>query len=191
MSEYSWTYVKEKALPQSMRDAKCAEMMTSLSQRWYLRVSYEEWRDQLTKVLSKHLDDESIKKETTKAKYNKIRSQTLKDIATLEKIKAGKASFRELSTDARDSAQFRFYGKNVYDKAMYVLVPEECFRLRRCIEGKKFDTVDSLLQLIKDPENSGLLYWGEDRHGWSEELEHTIKDFYGQFGDGNFFVEFG
>lgn len=197
MSEYAWTYVKESHLTKRMKEAECDRLIGSISGRFYMTVDYQTYHDRMMKILGgKDMDKAFLDKHLSLNEYNRLRAQANKDIEVVKKILKGEASFKDLSKEERDKALLR-----VYNKELYVHVEGfECFRLRKCIEGKKYTTVDQLLELLSKPENDGFIYYWDPysknelvpvKEGYTDELKHIIRKHYGKFGDGNFFVAFG
>ncbi len=211
MSAWTWTYVKAKSIPTDIVNKICDKSINDILNIWYYKKSKINFDETLKEWLENH--DESYDYLVNECKISPDKmtheylEQDLKNKITrldnyindLSLVKEGKLT---LDKCLRNHKVWKRGGLGYpccyfINNTVWVNMPYEIFRLREysnmfIYNGLK--TIDDLIKYLSDTNRQHNLIWYENnnkKEGMFPEFELRLREYYGQFGDGNFSVYFG
>jgi len=211
MSAWTWTFVKATSIPKDIVNNICDNSIKNETNIWY----YKKWQTNPQTALKewfKMHDEErdyfieelgvSPDKLTHESLENELKKY-IKDIKEysddLSLVKEGKLTLDECLRKHKiweDKGLGHPLCYNI-DDDVWVNLPYEIFRLREYSDmtvSNGLKTIDDLIKYLSEPNRQHNLIWWENnnmKEGMFPEFEARLKEYYGQFGDGNFSVHFG
>lgn len=211
MSAWTWTYVKAKAIPENMVISICDNAIKEISNIWYYRNSKSNFDSVLKEWFKIHDEDyDYFVNECDVPKYkmtheyleqdlkNKIKTKD-EYIKDLNLVKEGKLTLDECVRKHKIYEHHDLDYPQCYliNDDVWVKMNSEIFRLREYSDmyiENGLKTVNELIEYLNEPSRQNNLIWWENsnlKEGMFPEFETRLKEYYGQFGDGNFSVHFG
>ena len=207
MSAWTRTYVKANSLPKELVNKICDDVISEVETYWYYRRGRRDIKDVVNKLLTRYksapdnyeIPEENLTFEYIEKDVRQMIAVTKDYINDLKLVKEDKMSFDDClrkykvwSDESLISAPLCSFFE---DSVWLSLRNYEIFRLK---EYSDFDnknginTVEDLIKYLKEPTRQSILYSFDDLAvGLTPKLEKEIREFYSQFGDGNFSVTFG
>ena len=205
MSAWTWTFVKAKCIPKDMIDDICKASIVNLQNIWYYKdsfaISLYKWFQMFEAEYDYFVNECKVSPDkVTKEYFINDLIQKRKDIqSTIEdytKVIKGVISFDKA---LRTHKMWKKGGLGnpycVYIKnTIWVHIPE-IFRYAHYSDMTVSTGIKDIKSLIKylrkGKQNCIYDYPNGDTTGLTKALIKRIKEYYSQFGDGNFSVHFG
>jgi len=211
MSAWTWTYVKSEFIPRDIVIKLCEDLIKEEESIWYYKSSRKNFKSTLKKWFEIYdedydyfVDELKIPKEQLTHEFleqrlrNKIK--ILENyIQDLNLVKIGNITLDKCLRNNKvwDTGLCLDPNCVLIDEDLWVHLNQEIFRLREYSDmtiktGLK--TIKDLISYLSSPERQNNLIWWENdnlKTGLFPEFENRLREYYGQFGDGNFSVHFG
>ncbi len=213
MSTWTWTFVKPECLSKKQIQNLLKYAIDHTGGFYYKNYKEYGWDYELKDWLDQHKEEydyfvnecgvppEKMTEEYLTEELKKKIETCDKRIKYYQLVLDSKMTFREMLENTKEENNKHNAGHNhdfyiiKRNNDIYVNLKFEWWRNQRDSNGEEFNTVDSL---IKEVKKSHLLsYYDEDIKDWVQEdkltskLEQKLRDYYGNIGDGNFYVHFG
>ena len=209
MSAWTWTYVKSEFIPRDIVIKLCEKLIKEEESIWYYKSSRENFKSTLKKWFGIYdrdydyfVDELKIPKEQLTHEFleqklkNKIK--ILENyIRDLNLVKTGDITLDKCLRNNKVWELGLEPSCKLIGDDLWVHLNQEIFRLREYSDmtietGLK--TIKDLISYLSSPERQDYLIWWENgnlRSGLFPEFENRLREYYSQFGDGNFSVHFG
>lgn len=212
MSTWTWTFIKPEHLSKKQIKNLLEDAIKHTGGIYYQNYKEHGWDYELKDWLDMHKEDydyfvnecgvppEKMTEEYLTKELKERIDKCEKNINYYNMVLNSKMTFREMLENTKEGNHKHNAGYNhdfyviERNKEPYVDIKFEWWRNQRDSEDE-FNTVDSLIEEVK--KSHYLSYYDEDIKEWVKEseltpkLEKKLRDFYGNIGDGNFYVHFG
>lgn len=206
MSAWTWTSVKAKFIPKDIVDKIITKSIKEIEGIWYMSSKksaekiQKEWLDMHTKEYDYYVNEcgvnpEDMTEKKLLEKLSRLIENGKSKISDLGLILGGKLTLDQYCRKYKTWRNYMSELRTEYWKgSVWVEVPE-IFRYRFYSDfdnvGEGLKTVDSLLDFLRRGNQGSIQDYNDLEPGLTENLEKRIREYYGQFGDGNFSVTFG
>ena len=211
MSAWTWTYVKSEFIPRDIVIKLCEKLIKEEESIWYYKESKKNFNSALKKWFRLHNENYDYYVNELKIPKKQLTHEFLEK-QLKNKIEVLYSYIRDLDLVIKGNITLDkcFRNNKVWEgrlglepnciligNDLWVHLDREIFRLREYSDmtvESGLKTVNDLISYLSSPERQDNLIWWENnnlRSGLFPEFENRLREYYGQFGDGNFSVHFG
>lgn len=209
MSAWTWTFVKAEHIPHDIVVKICEKSIKDISDFDWMKNTEEKalkrWLNNHKKYYDYYVNEcgippENMTKEYLTEEFYKYRHRGNLSLSIYEDAIDGKTSFDEaLRTLVVEKKGTGYPMCKLIDDKIWVKIPYEIFRYRfysDMLVDNGLKTIDDLIGYLRAGIQERIYDFAENVEsdngsGLTPQLEARLREFYSQFGDGNFSVHFG